>query len=148
MGGDGLTVPVTDGGGGTLPVSLYDSTGSGITNLTAVAVKAILVEGEGNSVMQDDADAVRSMLVNSAGAEIAPAKETGGTLAAAASALSVIDDWDESDRAKVNLIAGQAGVQGGAGASSATTQRVAIATDANAISAASLPLPTGRSPSW
>ena len=147
VGGDGLTVPVTDGGGGTLPVSLYDSNGSGITNLTAVAVKAILVEGEGNSVMQDDADAVRSMLVNSAGAEIAPAKETGGNLAAAASALSVIDDWDESDRAKVNLIAGQAGVQGGAGASSATTQRVAIATDANAISAASLPLPTGAATS-
>lgn len=49
--------------------------------------------------------------------------------------LSVIDDWDESDRAKVNLIVGQAGVQGGSGAVSATTQRVVLATD--------VALPTG-----
>lgn len=47
--------------------------------------------------------------------------------------LSVMDDWDESDRAKVNPIAGQAGVQGGAGASTALTQRIAIATDANTV---------------
>jgi len=53
--------------------------------------------------------------------------------AAAQASLSVIDDWDESDRAKVNPIVGQAGVQGGAGAVSATTQRVALATDANVV---------------
>lgn len=62
------------------------------------------------------------------------ALEGGGNLAAAATSLGAIDDWDESDRAKVNPIVGQAGVQGGAGASTALTQRVAIATDANAIS--------------
>lgn len=39
-------------------------------------------------------------------------------------ALQIIDDWDESDRAKVNPIAGQAGVAGGSGAVSALTQRV------------------------
>ena len=49
------------------------------------------------------------------------------------SSLNVIDDWDESDRAKVNPIVGQAGIQGAAGAVSANTVRVAIATDANAI---------------
>lgn len=38
--------------------------------------------------------------------------------------LSVLDDWDESDRAKVNPIVGQAGVQGGIGDVTATTQRV------------------------
>lgn len=43
--------------------------------------------------------------------------------------LSVIDDWDESDRAKVNPIAGQAGVQGGSGTVTALTQRVVLATD-------------------
>lgn len=47
--------------------------------------------------------------------------------------LSVLDDWDESDRAKVNPIVGQAGIQGGAGAVSANTTRVAIATDANTV---------------
>lgn len=61
------------------------------------------------------------------------ALESGGNLAASAASLSVLDDWDESDRAKVNLIVGQAGVQGGAGAVSATTQRVVIATDQTVI---------------
>ena len=49
--------------------------------------------------------------------------------AAAEASLSVLDDWDESDRAKVNPIAGQAGVQGGSGLVSAITQRVVLATD-------------------
>ena len=44
-------------------------------------------------------------------------------------ALQVIDDWDEADRCKVNPIAGQVGVQGGAGATTALTQRVVLATD-------------------
>jgi hypothetical protein len=49
------------------------------------------------------------------------------------SALEIMDDWDETNRAAVNTIAGQVGVQGGAGASTALTQRVALATDANTI---------------
>lgn len=44
-------------------------------------------------------------------------------------ALQIIDDWDESDRAKVNPIAGQAGVAAGAGAVDALTQRLTIASD-------------------
>lgn len=51
------------------------------------------------------------------------------SLAAAAGSLAVIDDWDESDRAKVNPIVGQAGVAAGAGAVSATVQRVTHASD-------------------
>ena len=43
--------------------------------------------------------------------------------------LSVLDDWDETNRAAVNLIASQVGVQGGSGAVSANTQRVVLATD-------------------
>ena len=43
---------------------------------------------------------------------------------AALTALQIIDDWDETDRAKVNPIVGQAGVAAGAGAVGATTQRV------------------------
>lgn len=46
-----------------------------------------------------------------------------------AASLAIIDDWDESDRAKVNIIVGQAGVQGGSGTVSANTQRVTLATD-------------------
>lgn len=57
------------------------------------------------------------------------ALEAGGNLAAAVTALQIIDDWDESDRAKVNPIVGQAGIQGGSGTVSANTQRVVLATD-------------------
>ena len=70
------------------------------------------------------------------GASTAARQDTGNTaLAAVQAAVEILDDWDEADRAKVNPIAGQAGVQGGAGASTALTQRVAIATDANAVNA-------------
>lgn len=61
-------------------------------------------------------------------------------------ALQIIDDWDETNRAAVNLIAGQVGVQAGAGAVDALTQRVAIATDANDVDVLSLPeLPLNES---
>lgn len=39
-------------------------------------------------------------------------------------ATEIMDDWDESDRAKVNLIVGQAGVAANMGTVGATTQRV------------------------
>lgn len=48
---------------------------------------------------------------------------------AIAASAGVMDDWDESDRAKVNLIASQAGVDGDSGVKSAKTLRVVIATD-------------------
>jgi hypothetical protein len=50
-------------------------------------------------------------------------------------ALQIMDDWDENDRAKVNLIAGQAGITGGAGAVTAATPRVTFASDAPAPTA-------------
>jgi hypothetical protein len=57
------------------------------------------------------------------------ALEAGGNLATAVASLSVIDDWDETDRAKVNPIAGQAGVAGGTGVDAANVQRVSLATN-------------------
>ena len=47
----------------------------------------------------------------------------------AVTSLAIIDDWDESDRCKVNPIVGQAGVQAGTGNATVTTQRVVIAQD-------------------
>ncbi len=61
------------------------------------------------------------------------ALEAGGNLAAAAASLAIIDDWDESDRAKVNPIVGQAGVAAGAGAVAATVQRMTLASDDPAV---------------
>lgn len=52
-------------------------------------------------------------------------QESGGAL----TALQIIDDWDESDRAKVNVIVGQAGITAGAGAVAANTPRVTHASD-------------------
>lgn len=53
----------------------------------------------------------------------------------AVTALQIIDDWDETDRCKVNPIVGQAGVAAGAGAVGATTQRVTLASDDPAVTA-------------
>jgi hypothetical protein len=58
---------------------------------------------------------------------------TNSDITAAAASLSVLDDWDESDRAKVNLVVGQAGITGGAGAVAANTPRVTFASDAPGI---------------
>lgn len=62
---------------------------------------------------------------------------TNSDITAAAASLSVMDDWDESDRAKANIIVGQAGITAGAGAVAANTPRVTFASDspgvANAI---------------
>lgn len=49
--------------------------------------------------------------------------------------LQIMDDWDESDRAKVNPVVGQAGVEAGSGVDTVKTQRVSLATD--------IPLPSG-----
>lgn len=63
------------------------------------------------------------------------ALETGGNLATAVASLSVLDDWDETDRAKVNPIVGQAGIAAGAGAVGVTVPRVTLASDDPAVTA-------------
>lgn len=60
---------------------------------------------------------------------------TEANSAAIAASLSVLDDWDESDRAKVNIIVGQAGVAAGAGAVGVTVQRMTLASDDPAVTA-------------
>lgn len=60
---------------------------------------------------------------------------TNASLTAMAASLDILDDWDESDRAKVNIIVGQAGVAGGTGTDAATVLRVSLATN--------VPLPAG-----
>mgnify|MGYP001619539428 CR=1 FL=1 len=44
-------------------------------------------------------------------------------------ALEIIDDWDETNRAAVNPIAGQIGIAGGTGVDGATVPRVTLATN-------------------
>lgn len=61
------------------------------------------------------------------------AKESGGNLALSVTALQIIDDWDEANRAAVNLIAGQVAISAGAGAVAANTPRVTHASDDPAV---------------
>lgn len=60
---------------------------------------------------------------------------TEASAAAIKTAVEIIDDWDESDRCKSNIIVGQAGIAAGTGVDGATVPRVSLATD--------VPLPAG-----
>jgi len=114
-------------------VKLAVSTNGAATPLTADNTDGLLVNLGGNN----DVTVTGSVTAN-AGTNLNTASlalESGGNLAAAATSLAVMDDWDESDRAKVNPIVGQAGVAAGAGAVGATVQRVTLASDDPAVSA-------------
>lgn len=73
--------------------------------------------------------------VTAAQATAANLNMTEASAADIKTAVQIIDDWDESDRAKINLIVGQAGVAAGAGAVSATVQRVTLASDDPGVTA-------------
>lgn len=116
-----------------------------VTVNNAAGASAVNIQDGGNSITVDGTLAVTQStspwvisgtVTANAGTNLNTsllALESGGNLAAAAASLSVMDDWDESDRAKVNIIAGQVGVQAGAGAVSANTQRVVVVTDQTVI---------------
>lgn len=133
---NGNPVPVSDAGGsltvdGAVAISSLPNEGQQtMANSISIAVasdqSAVPVSDNGGSLTVDG-----SVTAN-AGTNLntsALALEAGGNLAAAAASLSIIDDWDESDRAKVNPIVGQAGVAGGSGVIGATTQRVVLASN-------------------
>lgn len=117
-----------DTGAGSAPVTILGIAlpASGGPVAGGTATNPIQVGDAGGSITVDG-----SVTAN-AGTNLntsALALESGGNLAAIAASASVLDDWDESDRAKVNPIVGQAGVAAGAGAVGATVQRVVLATD-------------------
>lgn len=96
----------------------------------------------GDSVCDDANDAVKivqatASLLNCTEASAAGILTTLQTISAAevlvVASLSVLDDWDETDRCKVNLIVGQAGISAGAGAVGVTTPRVTLASDDPAV---------------
>ena len=102
--------------------------------LTTVQVGAMLMVDNGANEVRAPGDVTNGLKVQPAvgGAGAVTAQTPRTTLASddpAVASLSVMDDWDESDRAKVNPIAGQAGVQGGSGVVTALTQRTCLATD-------------------
>ena len=115
--------------------TVIDLPGDNANGLDVDVTRSALPSGASTSAKQDTIishlDGVEGLL----GTIDADTGDIATNTGLAAASLSVVDDWDEGDRAKVNPIAGQAGVQGGSGAVSALTQRVVLATD--------IPLPTG-----
>ena len=124
-------LPIQDGGNSiTVDNAALSVTGGGVE---ATAVRVTVASDSTGVLSVDDNEGsltVDGTVTANAGTNLNTsllALEAGGNLAAAAASLAVLDDWDETDRAKVNIIAGQAGVAAGVGASGATTQRVVLA---------------------
>lgn len=84
----------------------------------------------GDSVLDDTNDAVK--VVNATAANL---NCTEASAAAIKTAVEIMDDWDETNRAAVNLIASQVAITGGAGAVAANTPRVTLASDDPAVAA-------------
>ncbi len=113
----------------------WDRAPGDATNGADVNVKtSVLPTGSATSAAQTDKSQFTKLTDGTDTALITASGEQNvleSNSAAIAASLSVIDDWDESDRAKTNPIVGQTGVQGGSGAVSANTQRTVLATDVN-----------------
>lgn len=121
-------VPVTQSGTWD-EVGINDS-GNSITVDAPVATPVFVSLSDGTSAIATlpvSLASVPSHAVTNAGTFVV--QENGAVL----TALQIIDDWDESDRAKVNPIVGQAGVAAGAGAVGVTVQRVTLASDDPAV---------------
>lgn len=122
---DNVIAPTSDAGG---PTFASDDIG-GVQYPRAKVVWG--ADGAANDTAA--AAPLPARLYTAAGAETGvaanPLQATLIALDPAVVALQIIDDWDESDRAKVNVIAGQAGITAGAGAVAANTPRVTHASD-------------------
>ena len=101
-------------------------TGAGSDSVVAIG---LLLPGNGGAVIGGTAD--NPLRTDPTGSTTQPVSNADMT--AAAGSLNVMDDWDEVDRCKVNLIVGQAGVTAGAGAVAANTPRVTLASDDPAV---------------
>jgi fibronectin-binding autotransporter adhesin len=79
--------------------------------------------------LSDGSSAIATLPVSAASLPLPTGASTLAEQQTQTASLSVLDDWDESDRAKVNIIAGQAGIAGGTGTDGATVPRVTLATN-------------------
>lgn len=88
-----------------------------------------LVAGSANIGDVDVLTVPAPLSTTGAGTVATALRTTLGSDDPAVTALQIMDDWDETNRAAVNTIAGQVGVQGASGVVTALTQRVVLATD-------------------
>lgn len=121
------------GGGGTQ----YTEDAAAAANPVGNALILVREDARAGSLVSTDGDNVAAR-GNNKGELYVIDTDSVAQLTLAVASLSVLDDWDESDRAKVNPIAGQAGVAAGAGAVGANTQRVTLASDDPAVASLQL----------
>lgn len=107
-----LLTRITTTSGGTVALGGGAEAGALLVTVASDSTGVLSVDDNGASLTVDNTD-----------------------ITASATSLAVIDDWDESDRAKVNPVVGQAGLAAGTGVDAANALRVSLATD--------IPLPTG-----
>lgn len=128
------------------PTPTGTGTGGWSTEGTLLFLYNKFVVGQTNSanslavvIANDQTLAVTGTFSLPTGASTLAEQQTQTThLSNIATSTSVMDDWDESDRAKVNLIAGQAGITAGAGAVAVNTPRVTLASDDPAVTSLSV----------
>ena len=130
--------------GGTALVGGNGTATSGTLRVTIASdtTGVLSVDDNGGSITVDgtvtaelsstDNDVLDLIQANTSGTNTSTAATRTATLDCV-TALEIMDDWDESDRAKVNLIASQAGITGNAGAVAANTPRVTLASDDPAV---------------
>ena len=127
----GVVVSTDEGAGGQVQrVKLCLSADGSETHISADA-NGLEIQGPG--VAGTPAGGVITVQGVSGGTTLPVTEASAATIATntgnAATSLAILDDWDESDRAKVNPIVGQAGLSAGAGAVDAATPRVTLASD-------------------
>jgi len=97
--------------------------------------RAVLVDEQGHVQVDVIASALPSGAATEAKQDTLIGHVDGleSSVADAVTALQVMDDWDETNRCKVNLVVGQAGIAAGAGAVGANTPRMTLASDDPAV---------------
>lgn len=119
---------------GLIPIG--EPTDAKNTATDTTSVSAISIWKQISASAQALVTAFGAALTRAAGAVDANTQRvTLGSDDPAVASLAILDDWDEADRAKVNLIPGQAGITAGSGAIAANTPRVALALDSPGVTA-------------
>lgn len=118
-----VPAPLNVVGGGTEAAALRVTIANDSTGLLSV-------DDNGSSLTVDTTGTSGLEVVQVTAADLNVTEASG---VAIKNSVEIMDDWDESDRAKVNPIVGQAGVQGAEGTITALTQRVTLATDDDGV---------------
>ena len=99
------------------------------TETTLAAVLAKIIAAPATEAKQDTGNTTLANIL----AKIIAAPATEAKQDALNALVTIMSEWDETDRAKVNPVVGQAGVAAGAGNVDAKTQRVVVAADQSII---------------